>query len=169
MYAKINGSDDRYIIQVMPFITQHGNRAVTVVGDMPQTDQGFKIYDDDDKVYSDFSDYTYFYGDNSYTTEEEEIEEAECSFDPLPETAFDRLSDDVGRINTKVNELTPYEETKTAYYNEKEKVFYNVPNGNMNIYFDNYDGEYEVKRYENRVVIEFPIMKVRTNITLVVQ
>ena len=63
-------------------------------------------------------------------------------------------------------ELTPYTETKTAYYLEKEKTFYDVPNGNLTVYFDNYNGSYSVSRIANRVTVSFDTLTESTNITI---
>lgn len=65
-----------------------------------------------------------------------------------------------------VERLTPYTETKTAYYLEKEKTFYDVPNGNLTVYFDNYNGSYSVSRIANRVTVSFDTLTESTNITI---
>ena len=170
MYAKINGSDIQYTVSlVMPFQTQHGNNAIRVIG-MPETNNGFKLYDDNDVLFSDYSDYTYIYSENPYTTEEENIESGECSFDPLSPSPISQLLSEVNKINYQVIKITPYTETKTAYCNEIEKIFYNVPNGNESVFFDNYSGNYSIKRISNRVIISFPNkLTDKTNITIFVQ
>ena len=66
----------------------------------------------------------------------------------------------------KVDSITPYTETKTGYYGEKEKTFYNVPNGNITVLFDNYAGNYAVNRISDRVTISFDTLTVQTNITI---
>ena len=156
MYIKINGSDEHYDAYVSPFETQHGNLAVRVIGEMPETNKGFKLYNDQDEVFSDFSDYIYLYSPNEYTTVEEEIEEADVSFQPLPPSSYDKLSSRISRVNSQVQEITPYEETKKAYYGEIEKVFYGVPQGNTTLFFSNYKGEYDIARAENRLIVKFP-------------
>lgn len=65
-----------------------------------------------------------------------------------------------------IAELTPYAETKTAYYNEKEKTFYNVPEGNVSVFFDNYNGQYSVSRVSDRVIVSFDTLAQATNITI---
>lgn len=71
--------------------------------------------------------------------------------------------------NARVNEITPYTETKSAYYNESEKTFYNVPQGNLSIFFDNYNGNYNVSRIENIVIVSFDTLTDNTNVTIMVQ
>lgn len=69
-------------------------------------------------------------------------------------------------LTDSVTELTPYTETKTAYYNEKEKTFYNVPEGNVSVFFDNYNGQYSVNRVSDRVIVSFDTLAQATNITI---
>lgn len=65
---------------------------------------------------------------------------------------------------------TPYTETKVGYFGEIEKVFYGVPSGNVSVFFDNYTGEYEKSRIEDRLTIRFPErLTDMTNINISVQ
>lgn len=169
-YIKINGDDVHYNVSISPFTTQHGYDAIRFIGeDIPETDKGFKLYNDKDEVISDFSDYKYQYRSNEYSTEHDEIVYPKGSDTPLPPSAIDRVNSRVSQVDSKVNAITPYEETKKAFYGEIEKVFYNVPEGNTTIFFDNYDGEYEVNRIENRLTVTFADrLKDMTSITIVV-
>lgn len=169
-YIKINGDDVHYNVSISPFTTQHGYSAIRFIGeDIPETDKGFKLYNDKDEVISDFSDYKYLYRQNEYSTEHDEIIYPKGSDTPLPPSAIDRVNSRVSQVDSKVNAITPYEETKKAFYGEIEKVFYNVPEGNITIFFDNYDGEYEVNRIENRLTIKFADrLKDMTNVTVMV-
>ena len=179
MYIKINGSDERYDPILSPFRTQHGNQGIKVMNGMPTTTEGFKVYNDDDTVFSDFSDYTFIYGENEYTTVEETIEPAECSFDPLPQSALDILYERIDKMNDKIDDITPYKQTKVAYYGEVEKAFYGVPDGDVTIIFDNYDGDYEIEKRTERFLVKFvenndgekvkKRLTARTNVTVMVQ
>lgn len=74
------------------------------------------------------------------------------------------------RTNIRVDGITPYTETKKAYYAEIEKVFYGVPLGNVSVFFDNYVGEYKMERISDRLIITFPErLKDMTNITIKVE
>jgi len=73
------------------------------------------------------------------------------------------------RANRGVDELTPYTETKTAYYGEKEKPFYNVPNGNVTVFFSNYTGDYSINRISDRVTVSFDTLTEQTDITISIQ
>ena len=138
MYIKINNSDEQYDAYITTFTTQHGNDAIGIVGEMPITDKGFKLYDDNGKLVNDLSDYIYLYGDNgkAYTKVEETIESGECTFDPLPPSSYDILSRRISSVNNQVNALTPYTETKTVYVGETECVFDKVVNGNISAYLE---------------------------------
>jgi len=69
----------------------------------------------------------------------------------------------------RIEAITPYTDTKTAYYGETEKVFYNVPQGNITVFWDNYNGDYSVQRIEDRVTVSFDTLENDTNITIIVQ
>lgn len=169
MYLKINGSDEKYEANLMPFKTQHGNQGIRVY-DMPETDQGFKVYNDDDTVFSDFSAYIYKYRDNEYTAVEEVLEPASTTYTELPPSPYDILNRKVDGLNNKVTDITPYTDSKKAYYGEVEKVFYGIPQGETSIFFDNYSGEYSTSRAEDRLVVKFPERLTDTiNITIMVQ
>lgn len=79
---------------------------------------------------------------------------------------MDTLQDNVNTLNTSVEELTPYTETKTAYYNESEKTFYNVPEGDISVFFDNYNGDYSINRVVDRVIVSFDTLQQSTNIII---
>ena len=71
--------------------------------------------------------------------------------------------------SSRVDEITPYKETKVAYFGEKEKAFYGVPGGNLSVFFNNYNGEYSVQRVADRLVVTFPALENETNITIMIQ
>lgn len=66
----------------------------------------------------------------------------------------------------KVAQITPYTETKTAYYGEKEKTFYGVPSGNISVNFDNYTGDYTITKVVDRVTVSFGALEQKTDITI---
>lgn len=139
MYVKINGSDEKYYdIQITFFTTDKGNSGIIVIGDIPHTDKGFKVYEDNDELNNDLSSYIYQYGmwDNEYTNVEEVVDYGESVDNPLPPSPYDRLSSRISAINNQVNALTPYTETKTVYIGDKECVFDKVVNGNISAYLE---------------------------------
>ena len=98
-YIKINGDDTHYIVSIMPFTTQHGYNAIRFIGeDIPETDQGFKLYDDNDNIISDFSDYKYIYRKNEYSVEHDEIVYPKGSDQPLSPSPYDNLSRRISQV-----------------------------------------------------------------------
>lgn len=75
----------------------------------------------------------------------------------------------VDQMGHQIDDVTPYKETKTAYYNESEKTFYGVPNGNIEVFFDNYNGQYTVNKIVDRVTVSFDKLTQQTNITISVR
>ena len=71
--------------------------------------------------------------------------------------------------SNRVDAINFYKATKTAYFGEKEKVFYEVPNGTLSVIFDNYNGEYTVSRSEDRLTVKFPSLEKETSITIMIQ
>lgn len=138
MYIKINGSDEQYNAYITTFKTQHSNDAIKIIGNVPQTNKGFKLYDDNGKLVNDLSDYIYPYGNdgNKYSNVEDIIINGESTFEPIPPSAYDRLNSRVNVINSQVNAITPYTETKTVYIGEKECIFDKVVNGNISVYLE---------------------------------
>lgn len=139
MYVKINDSDEKYYdIQITFFTTDKGNSGIILVGDIPHTDKGFKVYEDDDELINDLSSYIYQYGiwENEYTNVEEIVDYGRDVDDPLPPSAYDRLSKRINTLNNQVNSITPHTETKTVYIGDKECVFDKVVNGNISAYLE---------------------------------
>ena len=171
MYLKINGSEDHYSVDISSFTTQHGHDAVRFIGDeIPETDKGFKLYNDDDTVMVDLSRFKYIYKPNEYSVVQDIIDEPSGNNEPLPPSAFDRLNSKVNRLSSQVSELTPYTDTKTAYYGEKEKTFYGVPEGNTSVFFTNYNGDYTVNRIADRLTVSFgTALEQATDITISIQ
>lgn len=65
--------------------------------------------------------------------------------------------------------LTPYKETKTVYYGESEKVFYDVPQGNITVFWDNYAGDYAIERIADRIVVSFDALTDNATISIMIQ
>lgn len=84
----------------------------------------------------------------------------------INETPIVSMVDDT---SNRVNALTPYTDTKEAYYGETQKTFYDVPTGNISVYFNNYEGAYKVERIETRVIVSFDKLENATTITISVQ
>lgn len=66
--------------------------------------------------------------------------------------------------------IKPYEQTQTAYYGESGKNFYDVPEGNITVFWNNYAGDYSVQRFDGGVNVSFETLTVaEATITISVQ
>lgn len=170
MILKIIGSDTPYEVSPKPFTSQHGYKGIRFVGDeIPSTDKGFMLYDDDGAEVADYSAYKYEYGQNEYTVTEDIREYPEGNNEPIQPSSIDRLNSKVNRLSSQVAEITPYTDTKTAYYGEREKVFYNAPTGNTSVFFSNYNGSYTVERVADMLMVSFEPLTESTEITISIQ
>lgn len=102
-------------------------------------------------------------------TLEERVTKLEQNFARLNE-AFIQAQKNQVPITAKTDEnanniktLTPYTETKTGYYGETEKTFYNVPDGNVTVYGLT---EYTMDRVANNITLTFDALAKETNITI---
>lgn len=175
LYQKIG--DNKYPIdKFTTFATQMGQTAVRIIGDVPTAENGFEIVDDADNVIGDMSEFTYLYREDEnvkeYTkTAEEIIPTQSFASGDIPITPYDVLSRRISAVNNRVTQITPYTETKRGYIGEVEKMFYNVPDGNVSVFFDNYNDSYGIHRESDRVKV-FVVsegLKQETNITIMVQ
>lgn len=73
-------------------------------------------------------------------------------------------------FNTKISNITPTVFSKTAYYGDTEVVFYNVPKGNITVFFKNDIGfpqySYTVSRDGEIVTITFDAVTSNTEVTI---
>lgn len=72
-------------------------------------------------------------------------------------------TDKVYDTASKVEQITPYTETKTAYIGDTECIFSDVPEGNMTVYLNK---PYTVDRDGGRVTIYFDALEEVTTITI---
>lgn len=130
------------------------------------------IYDDEDEVKGIYTDYTKriaitIQSDNYISIElqntdfERRLQELNDSV-ALQQTSIDNL-------NSQVSDLTPYVDSQKAYFSESEKTFYNVPEGNISVFFDNYNGDYSINRVSDRVTVSFDPLEQETTITIKVE
>lgn len=167
MYIEIDGN--QYPCEVKTGITQLGNTVIRVISDdAPVAEDGFILISGDKEF--DRSSFKYLYRADGnvkeYTEVEEEIIPASGYVSGIPDNPLARQ---LSAMNQRIADLTPYKETKTAYYGEKEKNFYGVPNGNVSVFFDKYNGEYEVSRNNDILTVAFPSLRAETNVTIMVQ
>lgn len=161
------GSNKYPIDKFEVFTTQLGRKGVRIIGDTPLAN-GFEIYDDDVLI-GDMSEYTFLYREDDtckeYTKVEEEIIPVECF--ASGDAPVNPIQSQINALNRRVTEITPYSATKYGYFGETEKVFYNVPQGNVTVFCD---AENTFSRIENRLTVTFAERLTDiTEITIMVQ
>lgn len=75
----------------------------------------------------------------------------------------------VDDTSNRVTSITPYTDTKTAYYGDTSITFYDAPQGNVSVFFDGYNGAYSVSRVENRLSVSFDTLDKQTQVTISIQ
>ena len=173
-YIKINGDDTHYNVSIMPFTTQHGNNAIRFTGeDIPETDKGFKLYDDNDEIISDFSDYTYIYRKNEYSTKQETIKVPTWTNTPLEPSEIDKLNSRINQVNNQINSITPYTDSKNAYIDDTECVFENVyKDGALTVNVVDRNGvsiDYQVTKEEGNIIVTFEPLEEVATVSIVIQ
>lgn len=79
---------------------------------------------------------------------------------PLSEVQKDITKQDIVEAIAKI---TPYTKTKTAYIGDTEIIFYDVPSGNITVYFPY---EYSMEKEYDRIIISFDPLEEVTDITI---
>ena len=158
----------KYVCRAEYSTTQKGKPLLRIISsDAPVAENGFVLWNDDESKSGDKSDYKYLYRQDGivkeYTTEPEEIIPAQGYTTGVPENPIAKA---LSNLNNRITEITPYIDTKKAYYGENEKVFYGVPSGVLTV---NMDGEYTVERVEDRVFVRFERLEEMKDITITVE
>lgn len=78
------------------------------------------------------------------------------------------LSPTINKVDdtaNKVEQITPYTETKTAYIGDTEVVFTDVPQGKLSVYFDT-PTDYAINREGNNIEVSFEPLEDVTTVTI---
>lgn len=78
----------------------------------------------------------------------------------VPQTA--KIDDTANRVE----QITPYKATKTAYIGDTEVTFENVPQGNMSVFGLS---EYSIDRQSDRITIMFDAVEEVTTVSISIQ
>lgn len=66
--------------------------------------------------------------------------------------------------NKRIDDITPYTDTKTAYIGDTEITFYDTPeNGNVTVFFDH---SYAMERIGSKITLTFAPLEDITDITI---
>lgn len=77
---------------------------------------------------------------------------------------------DIEGTRKSISDLTPYVATKQAYFGDSQVTFYDVPEGNISVFFDSYLGPYSFERVGNMLKVSFGVLTVAsTNVTISIQ
>lgn len=91
-----------------------------------------------------------------------EDEEGNC-YDWYYITNHNRIIDKSDALMAKIDAITPYIETKRAYIGDTEVTFYDVPEGNVTVFFDK---PYTVEKIADRITLHFEELEEVTEITI---
>ena len=79
-------------------------------------------------------------------------------------------NDDINGTRQSISNITPFVSTKQAYFGDNQVTFYDVPEGNVSVFFDSYLGPYSYERVSNMLTVQFDTLTVAsTNITISIQ
>ena len=76
-----------------------------------------------------------------------------------------RLIEHIDQLGHQVEAVTPWSETKTAYIDDTEIIFTNVPNGNMSVYVGGVNHTF-FERDGDRVTVKFEPLEEVTEVTI---
>ena len=130
-YVRFNGDDTKYTASVMPFKSQHGKDAVRIMAPpIPVKETGFRLFDDNDKLITNYSSYRHHYEGNAYTIEKDEINPGGPGNAPIPLSPYFTLERQVAAVTAQANEtatqvetITPYTDEKQVFIDDTEAVF----------------------------------------------
>ena len=175
MYVKIIGNDEQYNETFEPFTTQHGYQAVRFTGDeIPETDKGFKVYNDNDKEIYDLSKYKYIYRQNEYSVEQDEIEQPIGNNESIsvPSSSYGALDRRIDYIASQVADITPYKASKTAYIDDTSVEFDIAKDGNISVYMVDGEGQnvpFTFEQNNGKVIVAFEKRDSLAEATMVIQ
>lgn len=79
-----------------------------------------------------------------------------------------RMLDSIDAMGHQIDNATPYKETKKAYIDDTETIFYGVPHGGISVALSNPSIEYAVTYDDGNVVVSFEPLEEVTEITLTI-
>ena len=77
-----------------------------------------------------------------------------------------KMLDTIDMMGHQIDSVTPITRTKTAYIDDTEVVFFDVPEGALVVSFANGNREYTVTRIGNNLKVEFAPLEEVTTITI---
>ena len=108
-------------------------------------------------------------------TLEDRVTKLEKQFNAFNNAFLQAQKNNVGTVAkvddtaNKVEVITPYTDTKQAYYGDTSVTFYDAPQGNVSVFIDGYNGYYSVDRNEGRLVVSFDALEKQTTVSISIQ
>lgn len=105
---------------------------------------------------------------------EKEINDLKRQVKQLNESVLAMGKNNVGQVSklddtsNKVEQITPYKASKTAYIGDTEVVFTDVPQGNLSVFSDK-PINYSVERINNAISVTFDALDEVTEVTIFIQ
>lgn len=171
LYQKI-GENKYPIKKFNTFITQLGNSAVRIIGDVPLADNGFEIVDDNDNVIGDMSEFTYLYREDDtckeYTKVAEEIIPTESFY--VGDYPVSPIQKQISALSRRVSEITPYTQSKMVGIDDTE-CFFDYRDGNISAWLVTSDGQsacqYEI--IDNKIRVFFDALTEAGTVNISIQ
>ena len=171
MYIKFNNSEARFQGHVESFVTQQQNKGIRVVGNnIPLNYSGFKVFNNNGVLISDYSNYTYPYNFiNEYTSVEEKPIVSRSGYTTPTPTDYDILNKRINSIRQDVANNTPYKETKKAYIEDTEVIFNIATSKEVSVFVVDANGNnlpYSVVNNGSTIVVSFEPLEVTADVTI---
>lgn len=170
MYVKIIGEDTHYNVLLEPFTTQHGKNAVRFIGDeIPTTNKGFMLYDDNDTEIGDLSRYKYEYRQNEYSDEQDTQELPRWTDAPIKPSAVDKQ---ISNLSSRISAITPTTFAKQAYIGDTACEFITDMVGDITAYVIDENGNYiqcTITRETGKITILFDPLETVATVNISIQ
>lgn len=176
LFIDIDG--DIYPMKAQTFKTQKGQEAIRIFSkEAPLAENGFKIVNGDGKLISDKSDFKYLYREDEncreYITKPEDTIPTNSHYmGDQPESMYSVLSRQISAVNSRVTEITPYEESKIAYIDDTEVKFNIAKEGNISVYMVDNEGQnvpFTFEQVNGQIVVSFEKRNSLATVTISIQ
>ena len=175
LYIKIG--EEKYPAKTNVFKTQFGNEAIRVISDeAPVAQDGFLIVNDKDEIISNRSDYIYLLREEGnckeYTKVEETIIPIECSKTDVPHYSNNGIYKSLAAISQRVNDITPFTESKTAYIDDTELFFDIGKEGNISVFMVDSEGQdvpFTFEKINGQIKVSFDKRDSLATVTISIQ
>lgn len=106
-----------------------------------------------------------------------EIENLKARVDSLQESFIQFGINNTGTVSkvddtsNRVDAITPYTDTKTAYYGDTSVTFYDAPQGNVTVFIDGFNGGCTTEYIGDRLYVYFerPIDVAQVTVNIFIQ